>query len=345
MTKPFVTLDDVATAAGLSRAQVSRALSGAPGVRVETRQQVAAMAAQLGYQPNLAARSLASARSSIVGLVIGDLHNPFHIQLAEAVDRELAAAGYDPVTSLRAAEAPGLISARLLRLRATGVVMIGTHHTPGVIADIAENIPCVYIGSKRINHPRVTSIAVDDASGVRQAMEHLLALGHTHIVNLGGSSIEASARERTKAYCALMTQAGLEPVSFPGLHDAASGRRGVDLAFANNQRPTAIFASNDCIALGAIDRLKGMGLSVPEDVSVIGFDDIPDAKTEVFSLSTLRQDCAAQAKAAVSALQSITNAGVRTCRARVMPVELIIRRSTAAPNPKLALPAGPLADP
>lgn len=331
MSKNFVTLDDVAAAAGLSRAQVSRALSGGQGVRAETRKHVDAIAAQLNYQPNLAARSLASARSSIVGLVIGDLKNPFHIQLAEAVDRELTDAGFDPVTSLRAAENPNVIADRLLRLRATGVVMIGTHHTTKAIADIAEQMPCVYIGSKRINHPRVTAIAVDDESGVRQAMAHLLALGHRRIVNLGGSSIEASARQRTKVYSEVMEAAGLLPVSFPGFHDAASGRRGVDLAFADGQRPTAIFASNDCIALGAIDRLKSMGLSVPEDVSVIGFDDIPDAGTEVFSLSTIRQDCEQQAKASVAALKAILQGGKGVARQRIMPVTMVVRRSTTAP--------------
>lgn len=332
MTKPFVTLDDVAAAAGLSRAQVSRALSGGQGVRPETRKLVDTIAAQLNYQPNLAARSLASARSSIVGLVIGDLQNPFHIQLAEAVDRELSETGFDPVTSLRSVENPNEIAERLLRLRATGVVMIGTHHTTRAIAEIAEKMPCVYIGSKRISHPRVTAIAADDESGVRQAMGHLLALGHTRIVNLGGSNIEASARQRTKVYASVMKEAGLEPVSFPGLHDAASGRRGVDLAFAEGIHPTAIFASNDCIALGAIDRLKGMGLSVPEDVSVIGFDDIRDAKTEVFSLSTIRQDCEMQAKAAVDALKAILAGSKGRSRQRIMPVEMMIRRSTAAPR-------------
>lgn len=333
MSKPFVTLDDVAAAAGLSRAQVSRALSGGQGVRAETRKRIDAIAAQLNYQPNLAARSLASARSSIVGLVIGDLKNPFHIELAEALDRELTTAGFDPVTSLRAAENPRVIADRLLRLRATGVVMIGTHHSVRAIADIAEQMPCVYIGSKRINHPQVTAIAVDDESGVRQAMAHLLALGHTRIVNLGGSNVEASARQRTKVYAQMMQQAGLQPMSLPGMHDAASGRRGVELAFATEQPPTAIFASNDCIALGAIDRLKGMGLSVPEDVSVIGFDDIPDAGTEMFALSTIRQDCGQQATAAVQALKAIIDDGKDKARQRVMPVQIIIRRSTAAPKP------------
>lgn len=332
MTKSFTTLDDVAAAAGLSRAQVSRALSGHPGVRPDTRAHVDAVAAQLNYQPNLAARSLASARSSIVGLIIGDLQNPFHIQLAEAVDRELTEAGFDPVTTLRSAGNPEVIASRLLRLRATGVVMIGTHHTTREIGGIADNMPCVYIGSKRINHPRVISIAIDDESGVRQAVGHLLDLGHTHIVNLGGSSIEASARQRTKTYCAVMDEAGMEPVWFRGSHDSATGRRGVDLAFAGKERPTAIFASNDCIALGAIDRLKGMGLSVPGDVSIIGFDDIPDARTEIFSLSTIRQDCDMQAKAAVDALKMIVSGGRQKSRQWIMPVEMVLRKSTAAPR-------------
>ena len=332
MTKKFVTLDDIANAAGLSRAQVSRALSGAQGVRPETRQLVDAVAAQLSYQPNLAARSLASARSSIVGLVIGDLYNPFHIQLAEAVDRELSDAGFDTVTSLRTVDDPALITERLHRLRATGVVMLGTHHTTRTIADIAEKLPCVYIGSKRLNHPQVSAIVVDDESGVRQAMGHLLALGHSRIVNLGGSNIEASARQRTRVYAAVMEQAGLKPVSFPGMHSAASGRRGVDLAFAGPDRPTAIFASNDCIAMGAIDRLKGMGLSVPGDVSVMGFDDIPDAGTEVFSLSTIRQDCDMQAKTAVDALKAILAGQRSRSRQCLMPVEMIVRKSTAAPR-------------
>jgi DNA-binding LacI/PurR family transcriptional regulator len=332
MTKPFVTLDDVAAAAGLSRAQVSRALSGNPGVRPQTRERIEALAAQLGYQPNLAARSLASARSSIVGLIIGDLHNPFHIQLAEAVDRELTGAGFDTVTSLRTAEEPTVLTERLLRLRATGVVMIGTHHTTRAIAAIADAMPCVYIGSKRISHPRITTIAIDDETGVRMAMEHLLALGHKRIVNLGGSPIEASARQRTKVYHDMMAHAGLNALAIPGFHDTATGRRGVDLAFASGEPPTAIFASNDCIALGAIDRLKGMGLRVPEAVSVVGFDDIPDASTEVFSLTTVRQDCNAQASAAVAALKAIIAGSSDVRRKRVMPVELVIRRSTAAPG-------------
>ncbi|KQB53534.1 LacI family transcriptional regulator [Pseudomonas endophytica] len=291
MTKRYATLDDVAKAAGLSRAQVSRALSGKPGVLPQTLERIQAVAAQLDYKPNLAARSLVSARSSIVGLVIGDPNNPFHIQLAQAVDQHLSAAGFDPVVSLRA----------------------------------------VYIGSKRINHPRVTTIAVDDETAVRMAITHLINLGHRHIAHLGGGS-EASARQRTQVYCKTMREAGLKPRFFRGSHDAASGRRGVDLLFAEGPAPTAIFASNDFIALGVMDRLKGMGLSVPEDVSVVGFDDVPAAASEVFSLSTLRQDTDQQARTAVAALVTLINNPNTESTRKVMPVELILRRSSAAPK-------------
>ncbi|WAH55338.1 LacI family transcriptional regulator [Pseudomonas silvicola] len=334
MSKPFSTLDDVAKAAGMSRAQVSRALRGDPGVRPETRKHIDAIAAQLDYRPNLAARSLVSARSSIVGLVIGDPNNPFHIQLAQAVDRELTAAGFDPVTSLRAVEDASALreSDRLLTLRAAGVILIGTPHTSQTIADIADKLPCVYIGSKNIAHPRVTAIAVDDESGVRMALQHLLDLGHQRIAHLGGGS-EVSARQRTRTYCRVMQEAGLQPHFLRGTHDAASGRRGVDQLFAQTPRPTAIFASNDFIALGVMDRLKGMGLSVPEDVSVVGFDDVPTASNEVFSLTTLRQDTDQQALEAVQALQIIIAGKDKPARRRSMPVTLMVRRSSAPPKP------------
>lgn len=331
LTKPFATLEDVAKAAGMSRAQVSRALRGDPGVRRETREHINTIAALLDYRPNLAARSLVSARSSIVGLAIGDPNNPFHIQLAQAVDRELAAAGFDPVTTLRNAEDANSVAERLVKLRATGIVMIATPHSAADVCTVAEQLPCVYIGSKHISHPRVTTIAVDDDSGVRQAVGHLLALGHRRIAHLGGGS-EASARQRTKSYCKIMEEAGLVAQYLRGTHDAASGRRGVDQLFAAEQPPTAIFASNDYLALGVLDRLKAMGLSVPEDVSVIGFDDIPSAANEVFSLSTLRQDVDDQARTAVQALHVLIKAKSKGPRRHLMPVELILRRSCASPR-------------
>jgi DNA-binding LacI/PurR family transcriptional regulator len=333
MNKPFTTLDDVALAAGMSRAQTSRALRGDPGVRPETRDRIAKIAAGLGYRPNLAARSLVSAHSSMVGLLIGDPNNPFHIEMAQSIDRALIAAGFEPITTLRAADDASITSAveRLLRLRAAGVILIANSLSTKVISEIAEKLPCVYLGSLRIKHPRVTTITVDDGDGIRQAMEHLFALGHRRIAHLGGGT-EASARERTKAYCDAMADKGLEPFYLRGTHDAASGRRGVDILFNDPEPPTAILASNDYLALGILDRLRGMGLAVPEDVSVIGFDDIPSASNSVFSLSTLRQDTDAQAKVAVDSLREILAEKPKRTRRHVMPVELVLRHSSGPPK-------------
>lgn len=331
MAKPFTTLDDVAKAAGMSRAQVSRALRGDPGVRPETRERIDAIAAQLNYRPNLAARSLVSSRSSIVGLIIGDPNNPFHIQLAQAVDRRLLAAGFDAVTSLRSVgdDAALLEVERLLALRAAGVILLGPAHHPKVIGEIADKLPCVFIGSKRVSHPEVMSIAVDDDSGVRQAMEHLYALGHRRIAHLAGGK-EPSSKERANGYSQFMLEAGLAPVLIHGKHNAAFGREGVDALFASAEPPTAIFCSNDFIALGVLDRLKGRGLSVPEDVSVVGFDDIPDAANALFALTTLRQDTETQAQAAVESLQAILAGKLPRKRRLDMPVNLVVRGSTAA---------------
>lgn len=307
--------------------------SHVPCVRPETRSRIDAIAAELNYRPNLAARSLAQARSSIVGLIIGDPNNPFHIQLAQGVDRALSSAGFDPVTSLRSLEDASALqeSERLLRLRAAGVIMIATPHSTKTVTHIADKLPCVYIGSRNLSHRRVAAIAVYDEYGVRAAMQHLMTLGHTRIAHLGGGN-EASARQRTKVYCTVMQEAGLQPVFLRGSHDAESGRRGVDQLFAAAQPPTAIFASNDFIAMGVMDRLMAKGLKVPDDVSVIGFDDIPSASNEVFSLSTLRQDSDQQAQAAVESLQQlIAGTGKRQLR-RVMPVTLVLRRSCAAPK-------------
>ncbi|BAN54009.1 hypothetical protein PPUJ20005_18320 [Pseudomonas putida] len=160
-------------------------------------------------------------------------------------------------------------------------------------------------------------------------MDHLFALGHRRIAHLAGGR-EPSSKDRARFYCEIMKAAGLNPILIRGEHNAAFGRRGVDALFARDERPSAIFASNDFIALGVLDRLKGMGLSVPSDVSVVGFDDIPDAENSLFSLTTLKQDTDAQAQAAVVALQAMLAGNAAHPRRVDMPVTLITRKSTGS---------------
>ena len=336
MKRAFATLEDVARAVNMSRAQVSRALRGDPGVREQTRELIKSMADQLNYQPNLAARSLAESRSATIGLIIGELSNPFHVQQAQAVDDELRQQGYEPAVSLRAVnEASSAAEAeRLLRLRARGVILLATPRSSKAIVSLARSLPAVYIGSTSATHRQLATIATDDADGVRQIMQHLLQLGHRRIAHIAGG-LEASAADRTACYRAMMQQAGLVPRIVHGAHDAISGWKGVETLFSEGPPPTAIFASNDVMAFGALDRLKSLGLSVPEDVSLVGFDDIPDAASELFSLSTVRQDIRAQAELAVHMIKGLTDGPATNAPRQTTPLRLILRRSVAPPRERL----------
>ncbi|SEK00883.1 transcriptional regulator, LacI family [Sphingobium sp. AP50] len=327
--KQYATLHDVATAAGMSRAQVSRALRGDPGVKEATRARIAEIARTVGYRPNIAARTLASARTTIVGVVIGEPDNPFHISLASAIETQLLAAGFDAIISMRGInDASALEEAeRLIALRSLAAILISTPHSDDAILKMAGQMPCVFIG-RRTGHLSVHSISVDDEGGAAQAVEHLVGLGHRRIAHIG-SMITAGAIGRTEGYRRAMAAAGLEPMEYAGPPDSTTGRNGADALLARSRPPTAIFAYNDLIAIGAMNGLHTRGLRVPDDISVIGFDDTPLAATEMISLTSLRQNPVEQASAALHALQAILRnepvPGV------MIPVELRIRRSVGPP--------------
>jgi len=340
--KKNATIDEVAALAGVSRAQTARALRGDPCVRPETRERVRAAARTLSYRTNVAARALSEAHSRSVGILIGEPLNPYHLILGQAVDAALAAIGLDAIVSLRAVTDAATATEvdRLASFRALGLILIDTPRDPAAVREAAQHLPCVYIGSTPVHHG-IAVVDTDNTAGIRLAIDHLVALGHQHIVHIGGRS-EGDMQERATAYTARMQEAGLAPRAWHGKNDIDTGRRGVDALLAMAPRPTAIVAANDVIAIGAIDRLHGLGLKVPDDISVIGFDDIPAAASETWSLTTVRQDTAALADAAVAALQRLIRpAGAEATDATEasedasctrLPVALVVRRSSARPG-------------
>lgn len=332
MSQKYATLDDIARAADMSRTQVSRALRGDPGVKPRTRERVMQIASQLGYRPNVAAQSLASAQSKTVGLVIGEPMNPFHIQLAQAVDAALVAAGLDPMVSLRALDDESALreADRLISMRAAGAILIGTPHSESAITEMAKRLPCVYIG-KKVKNPGVSTVSVDDKAGVEMLIRLLVTLGHSNIAHIRGGT-EAAAEERLDSYQQVMIENGLTPMVFAGGSDADAGRRGVDALIAHSPAPTAIFAYNDFMACGAINRLYGLGKRVPDDISVVGFDDIPAAASETLSITTLRQNREDQATKAVRLLLELMKGESVAPQKILVPVELMVRRSVTAPR-------------
>ncbi|MGE7368576.1 LacI family DNA-binding transcriptional regulator [Neorhizobium sp. NPDC001467] len=332
MNKRFATLDDVAAAAGLSRSHVSRALSNHPGVTPETRLHIQNVANRIGYRPNLAARNLASTRTRNIGIMIGEPFNPFQMLLAQQVDIALGEAGYDAVVSLRAYhEGPVLSEAERLReLRVAGIICISTPHEDETIRRIADMLPCVYIG-KEVDDERVYTVTGADRVGVSTTVAHLISSGHKDIAFISGGSSPGSAR-RLDGYRDAMSAASLTPREIIGGATLAVGRESALKLMGETPRPTAIIAHNDLVAMGAAAAVQEWGLKVPDDVSLVGFDDIPYAAADMLSLTTLRQDPATQARAAVAAMLHLLEDGDPVARSQLLPVELQLRRSIA-PRP------------
>lgn len=327
-----ITLDDVAKAAGLSRAQVSRALRGDPGVRDETRRAAREAAGRLGYVPNLAARSLASAGTQNIGILIGEPHNPFQLKLANAIDNVLAEAGLEATLSLRAQTD---ISAereaeRMRGMRVSGLILIAIPRAPEAVRRIAGHVPTVYVGGA-VTGPRLSAIWPDSEGGARRAVQHLLDRGHRRIAHIGGGD-NPGAAERLAGYLGAMQDAGLVPQVVPGNHDFRSGRAATEVLFDAPHPPTAIFAGNDFSAIGTMSRLHEMGLRVPQDVSVVGFDDIAFADSTHFGLTTIGQQTERQAELAVTALRRLTADPQAQGESHMIPVTLLQRR-TVGPCP------------
>lgn len=326
--RKFATLDDVARACGLSRAQVSRALGGKAGVTPETRQRIQDMAAQIGYTPNQAARSLALVKSKNIGLMIGEPLSPFQMLLAQQIDIALAEVGYDAVVSLRAYHQGPVLSeaGRLRSLRVAGIICISTPHEDSSISKIADLIPCVYVG-KDVSDERVSTVMGADRAGVKKMVEHLLSIGHQRIAFITGGTSPGSDR-RYEGYRDAMVDASLQTKKVIGGAILLDGKNGVHQLLEGDFNPTAILTHNDIVAMGAIAGLQERGLRVPDDVSVVGFDDIPYASSETLSLTTLRQDTTEQARAAVAAMLYRLGEGEAVPRSQVLPVHLCLRRSS-----------------
>jgi DNA-binding LacI/PurR family transcriptional regulator len=305
---------------------VSFSLRGRPGVSAETRVRVIETATRLGYRRNLAASTLATKRSGLIGVVVGDLHNPFFADLADAISGVakandlsvlLGTGHYDERRELEAL--------RCFRdLQADGVIIVGTCIGAGAIESVAAHMPVVAAACL----PRATRldrVVVDDRAGGRLAAEHLIAFGHTDIAHIHGGR-GAGGRERLEGYRDAMRAAGLAPKQIigGGFTAEVGAKAVVDLI---DRPPTAIVACSDVVAWGAIAEFARRGIAVPDDVSVIGYDNSSIAAPIGDFLSTIDGDRATLGRRSVELL--LERLGGRSAPVReVIQPRLIIRNST-----------------
>ncbi|WP_202872747.1 LacI family DNA-binding transcriptional regulator [Kribbella soli] len=336
MGKPssVVTMADVARFAGVSTMTVSNVINGRPRVGPETRDRVLAAIGELGYQVNLAARHLRAGRTGVVGLAVPELERPYFAQLAARLADRFEAHGLRIVTERTGASREGEMDAvAFSRLRMyDGLILSVVDIDPAELGQLRTDAPVVMIGERALPS-RFDHVMMDNVDGARQATAHLLATGARRIAMIGGDPTGSATMPalRAEGYALAHTEAGV-PVdqelnvrcSF-GLQDGYDGIR------ALRDRGTAfdaVFALTDVLAMGALRALADAGLRVPDDVQVVGFDDIDEAAYLVPSLSTVNPGHEEMADAITALLTAQLGSPGGDPKELVVPAQLVLRGTT-----------------
>ena len=329
-----MTLDDVARTSGVSRATASRALNGRAKVAPDVRARVTMIARSLGYRPNSAARTLVSGRADIIGLVLPTGHivnEPYEAHVLEAVAMAATEAGQGMMLWLAAGEPSAAVRQEFHTGVVDGLVISGVALGAPWVEDLLDGPhPCVVLG----RHPErtdVSTVEIDNEGGVRRAVEYLVAGGHRRIAMIQGPAGRIDAEDREHAFRAALDSHGLaaEPQLFArGLFNIATGAEAMRQLLPH--RPDAVFAANDLMAVGALQALHAEGLRVPDDIAVVGFDDLPQAAIADPPLTTVRHDidkvCATAMR---TLLQLVDSAGEPTAPSRsTVATPLVVREST-----------------
>lgn len=322
-------IKDVATRAGVSIATVSHVLNGTRATRLLTRQRVLAAVAELGYAQNQSARNLVRGRSSLLGLIISDIRNPFFPEITAAFQDEALAhnmdalvlnTNYDPQRTLNSVR-------RLTGLQVPGVALLTSQIEQSVVAMLSsQRIAAVYLDLGHVAQS-ISNIAIDYEQGITQALEYLASMGHKRIGYVGGPARLPSARRRKKAFTEAAARLGLDAGHAVESDFTVKGGYLASSKLIGRSDLTAVVAGNDLTAIGILHRAYDSGLRVPEDLSVIGFDDILFAEYTQPGLTTMALPRTEIGKVAFEALWTmISDPDLAGREFRVKP-RLVIRQS------------------
>ncbi len=332
------TMKDVAERAGVSLSTVSYVLNDNGAVAPDRRARVLEAVSALGYTPNESARNLKRGSVATIGLVVPDLVNQYFAMIAEGVEQ--AASEKDVLVVLCTPEASGKSeswNSRLLRSQRLDGLIYLTGATTGMtsLVELTRVGPVVLVDEK-LPGLSLPSVVSQNRQGAREIAAHLTSLGHRRLAILGGPSELWTAEQRLSGYREAIAAAGLDPDSVPlftGDYRMASGEQlAAEALNSAGERPTALICANDLMAIGAIACCRQSGLRVPEDISVVGFDDMPLASLVTPSLTTVRQPAKELGMEAVKLLLGVVE-GAEPTSPPPSPVSLMIRGSSAPPSP------------
>jgi DNA-binding LacI/PurR family transcriptional regulator len=325
------TLEDVAARAGVSRALVSLVIRGASGASQATTARVLKVAAEIGYRPDPRARLLARSRSRsrLLGVTFAAQH-PFHADLLEGIYLAAEPTGYDIALS---APTPSRGEDRavdsLLDYRCEALLLLGPEAPAARLAELAGQLP-VLVVARRVRAASVQVVRTADDEGIRLAVEHLISLGHRDIVHVDGGHAPGAA-DRRRGYRTAMRDHGLSARVLPGGPTEQAGGAAAHHLLSEGL-PSAVIAFNDRCAVGLLDTVIRTGVSVPGDVSIVGYDDDRLSRLAHINLTTVGQDVPMLASLAVRRLVARLDGAATGGREDVIAPHLIVRGTTAAPR-------------
>jgi len=327
-------IKDVALEAGVSTATVSHVINKTRFVSDEVRARVEQAIAECRYYPNAAARSLASGSSRILGLVISDIANPFFPELVKSIEAAAYEHGYDVVLSNTDYDATRTSHyvRRFIERKVAGVALMTSEMDKSLIDELARReVPVVFLDSGAAGL-HMSNLRVGYGEGIKQAILHLVELGHRNVAFISGQPHLRSAKRRLDAFRQTMQTVlpGATEQIYKGDFQIEGGRRAALEILAETELPTAVVAANDLMAFGAISEFKRAGLNVPLDVSVVGFDDIAFSSLIEPALTTVNLPLGELGKLAVEALMTTISSPTQHGVELPIATRLVIRNSTAA---------------
>ena len=327
----MVTIKDVAREAGVSVATVSRVWNEGAFVSPVTRQRVAAVAARMDYSPHGAARSLITRTTNAIGVLLPDLYGEFFSEIIRGIDHAAQRHGYHIIVSSSHDSKTEIVAAlRSMRGRVDGMIIMSPDlEAQRTLQKLQGTFPVVMLnggaGSKSFN-----TITIENHEGACDMVRHLVSRGHRRIAMIGGPARNYDAAERLRGYQSALDEGGIayDPaLVIQGDFSELSGHHAAEALVVIDPRPTAIFAANDSMAIGALSALREHGLRVPEDIAVAGFDDIPMARYMSPPLSTVHVDISELGERATTLFLSLLEKGNHAPQQLQLATTLVLRSS------------------
>jgi LacI family transcriptional regulator len=330
----LVTIKDVAREAKVSVATVSRVLNDSGPVSDDTRRLIHEIAGRMRYVPHSGARSLITSKTETLGVLLPDLYGEFFSEVIRGMDNTARASGFHLLISRSYADKSGIETAmRAMRGRVDGVVAMSPDIDADSLLNLPSTIPVVLLCSVSRGH-EIDSLTIQNCRGARDMVRHLISLGHKRIAIIKGSAGNYDAAERLRGYRIALREVGItadQALERSGDFTEAGGYAATMELLRLRQRPTAIFAANDSMAIGALSALRESGVQVPEEMAVAGFDDIPLARFMDPPLSSVHVPiCELGARAVEMLLHGVTSKNDHRRRRERVSTHLVVRESCGA---------------